>query len=165
MPPDPLSPTARYVPDGITRIYWVPTIADTSAPTREELDDATAVDLTGEIADVVGWHISAERRPIQPVGERFRSELDGSLEVDDARLVLYADIDGADVTQVIDVGDDGHVVFLHGGDAEGNPMDVWPVRLAARNRVIRIGGEPTVLDHQFVVTRAPAQNVPVPGVS
>lgn len=160
MAPSPIAATTRYIPDGATRIYWVATIVDITDPTRLEID--AGLDLTAEVGEVAGWHLLATRREARRVYEGFGSQLPGTTEVDDARLVLYASEDGDDVAAELDLGEDGHVLYLHGGDVEDHPMDVWPVRLAARSRMVRIGGEPVRLDHQFTVTSEPALDVPVP---
>lgn len=156
----PLAETDRYIPAGVTRIYWVPAIADSASPTRLELDAGT--DLTAEVAEAVGWRLQSERRNIQALGQQFRPELEGSLAVDDTRLLMYADQSGGDVATLLSRGDAGHVVILHGGDVAGNPMDVWPVRVAARARIVGGGSGPGVIDVQFVVSAEPALDVAVP---
>lgn len=156
----PIAATDRYTPAGVVAFYWVETIADISDPTRSELDAGS--DLTGEVFEAVGWRLQSERRNIQAVGEEFRSELEGSLAADDTRLLMWADRTGADVSTLLSRGSAGHVVVLHGGDVAGSPMDVWPVRVAARVRQISRPHEPSLVDVQFVVTSEPALDVAVP---
>lgn len=160
MAPTPLVPTDRYVPDGLTVAYWVEAIADISDPSRGEIDAGT--DLTAELAAIEGWNLQSEGRDVQAAGEAFRSRVAGTIDVDGSALLLYADRSGDEIMSLFVRGTDGHILFLHGGDVEGNPMDVWPVSVAAASRALRIGGEPVRIQVQFVVTRQPALSVAAP---
>jgi hypothetical protein len=123
------------------------------------------VDLTGEVAQMVGWHVRSEVRDVQVYGQKFATRLYGSLEVDDSRIIFYADRTGVDVRQAFSRGLTGHVVVLHGGDVDGNPMDVWPVQVAALGVSVPVGGPAAMIDVQFVVTDDPALGGSVPGES
>ena len=52
MPATPLTPTTRYFPPGVRKVYWVPTISNYNAPTRGELNAGT--DLSAEIETMNG---------------------------------------------------------------------------------------------------------------
>ena len=73
MPPSPLTPTVRYIPPSVRKVYWVVTIANYQSPTRAELNAGT--DLTNEIAEMAGFNVVSasievpDRRP----GTRRRS--------------------------------------------------------------------------------------------
>jgi hypothetical protein len=54
--------------------------------------------------------------------------------------------------------------MIYGGDIEGHPMDVWPVRVAAYGRGIDLGDEPARIDAQYVITDDPALNRFAPAV-
>lgn len=159
----PLSVTNRYIHAEATRIYWVVAIADVTAPLRAELD--AGVDLTGEVAAIVGWNVRRRVLDAQAAGQDFAAQLDGTLEVDDSRLVLYADEAGVDVGQVLTAGLLGHVVFLFGGDVEANPMNVWPVRVAVPSRSADVVGDGARIDVQFVVIADPGLELSVPAVA
>jgi hypothetical protein len=160
MSPPPLFPAVRHISAGMIRTYWVVSIATLTAPTRAELNAGT--DATGEIAGFVGWRLRAEARSIQAAGEQFVTTLDGSLEVDDTRLVFYADPAGQDIRTLLARGTIGHVIFLDGGDVAGRPMDVWRVRVAALARLRGIGDDPDMIDVQFRAYATPAIGVSVP---
>lgn len=162
MSPPPLADTDRYIHAGETRVYWAPAIVDVQDPLRSELDAGT--DLTGQIAVVSGWVARAVLVEMQGVNEEFVSTIEGSLSVSDATLIMYADRNGSggDIRTLLSRGDQGHVVFLHGGDVVGNPMDVWPVRVASIGRPVEIGNEPARVDVQFAVSRQPGLDLSVP---
>lgn len=163
MSPTPLAATDRYVHAGETAVYWVASIATISTPTRGELDAAT--DLTGEVAGVVGWRLRSAVRDVPHITDTFTPQVMAELSVDASDLVFYASRAGAEVTALLSRGTVGHVVFLHGGDVEGNPMEVWPVRVASTSRAVTVDSDSARIVVQFVVTSAPAQDVPAPGVS
>lgn len=163
MSPTPLAATQRYIHAGETAVYWVASIATISAPTRGELD--AGIDLTGEIAGLVGWRLRSAVRDVPHITDTFTPQVMAELSVDSADLVCYASRAGAEVTALLTRGTVGHVVFLHGGDVEGNPMDVWPVRVASTSRPVTVDSESARIFVQFVVTATPAQDVPAPGAS
>ena len=54
----PFSAATRFLDAGTSRIYWVQTIASTSAPTRSELN--AGMDVTGEVAEIEGFVLESE---------------------------------------------------------------------------------------------------------
>jgi hypothetical protein len=161
--PTPLAATTRYIAAGQTRIYWVESIAVLAWPTRAEID--AGIDLTGQVATVVGWHVRRRVRSGQAYRDDFEVQLHGSMYVDDSRLVFYGDQTGGDVSATLPEGTKGHVLHLYGGDVADNPMDVWPVRVAALGRGIELGDDPARIDMQFTVRGTPALGRPVPAVA
>lgn len=160
MSPQPLAAVAPYIHPGSTVVYWVETVADTAAPTREELDAGR--DLSRAVAAVVGWVVSRRLRTTQTFGHDFETQLPYSATVDNSVIVFRADETGGDISKLLSDGDDGYVVMLYGGDVEGNPMDVWPVRVAALGRGIANDGSLAMIAVQFAITDDPALGVAVP---
>lgn len=163
MSPTPLAATTRYIHAGQTAIYWVENIAVITFPTRPELD--AGIDLTREVAAVVGWRASRRTRPIPAYGDDFEVQLEGLRHVDDSRLVFYGHRTGPGVVQTIPEGSEGHIVMIYGGDAEGRPMDVWPVRVATYGRGVPIEDEPARITAQYVIHREPALDRLAPAVA
>ena len=163
MSPTPLAATTRYIAAGQTRIYWVVTIPTITAPTRGQID--AGIDLTGQVATVVGWHVRRRVRSGQAYGDDFEVQLHGSQFVDDSRLIFYGDRTGGDISATLPEGTTGHVLMLYGGDVAANPMDVWPVRVAAIGRGIELGDDPARVDVQFTIRATPALGVAVPAVA
>lgn len=161
MSPPPLAQVAPYIHPELTVVYWVESIVDIASPTRAELD--AGLDLSAAVLAVVGWRVSRSASSHQAYTDDFDVQLEGSATVDDSVLVFKADQTGGDITAVLVEGDTGHVVMLYGGDVAGNPMDVWPARVAAFGRGVDVDGALAAVAVQFVITADPARGVAVPG--
>ena len=162
--------STRYMDMGVTRVYFLPTVAATTlVPTRAEMNAGTS--LTGELSDWSGWVLSAEMLDVQNMGNLFKSTIPGSLSAPTCTMTFYTSKTGVDVRGVLTKGTSGFIEILDGGDILANRAEVWPVTVASLS-VIRgvIGGSSTgsttdaasQILVQFAITAAPAQYVGVP---
>lgn len=157
----PLAVTDRYVAPETTKTYWVDTIASKSAPTRVELDAGT--DLTAEVATATGWATAAANVPVPDGGTLFTSNIPGRRTPEDATIAFYASRDTADVRDLLDDGDTGFIVHLHGGDVAGQKMDVWPVAVRSVSAPIDYSASGSAMVNVlFSNTSEPAKNVLIP---
>lgn len=159
MTASPMATTDRYFRPGITKIYWVETIADYLDPTRSELD--AGVDLSAEVAEIEGFMVTSENLETPDFGSRFNSKIPGAITADDSALVTYADSTSADIRAVLERDDSGYIVIMDEDDIAGNLMDVFPVRVSAVPKM-RPRSDPAQIRVQFTVTRIPAENVTIP---
>jgi hypothetical protein len=155
-----LSASTRYFDPEVTKVYFVPSIANQTSPTRLEMDAGT--DLSDEIADLSGWVVSGEDIPTPDLGSRFTANIPGRTSADDSSLTLYADKTGVDVRGVLPRDTSGFILWLDGGDVAGNKMDVYPVRVKSNGKMRSVGNEAARLQIQFSVTSEPTENVTVP---
>lgn len=160
MPTPAITASTRYFDPEVTKVYFVPTIADKSAPTRLELNAGT--DLSPEIADLSGWVIGGEDVATPDLGTRFTSNIPGREAADDSSLTLYADKEGVDVRATLPAGTNGYVVWLDGGDVAANKMDVYPIRVRSVGKMRNLQNEAAKIQVQFSITSKPASNVAVP---
>lgn len=158
-----LSTSTRYFDPEVTVVYYVPTIANKSAPTRTEMDAGT--DLTAEIADLSGWVVAGEALPTPDMGSKFTSSIDGRIQAEDSSLTFYADKTGVDVRAVLPRGTNGFILWLDGGDVAGNLMDVFPVRVLANGKLRNLSNEAAKIQVQFTVTSTPVENATVPALT
>lgn len=155
-----ITASTRYFDPETTKIYYVASIANKSAPTRLELDAGT--DLSPEIADLSGWVVTGEDIPTPTLGSRFTSNIPGRTSVDDSSLTFYADKEGVDVRGTLPRGADGFIVWLDGGDTASNKMDVYPIRVRSNGKMRSLSNEAARIQVQFSITSEPAENVTVP---
>lgn len=160
----PLDPTTRYIRPGITKVYFVPTLASKDAPTRTELDAAT--DLTPEIAEVSGWTVSSDLVETPAWGTRFTSKVAGMVTADDSSITFYASQDTQDVRTVLPRDTTGFVVWMDGGDVSGATntdllMDVFPVTVSSVSK-LRTASDPAEIEVSFAITSEPAEDVVIP---
>lgn len=160
MAPTPLSSTIRYIPPEVTKIYWVPTVADINAPTRLEIDAGT--DLTGEVAGVSGWEVSADRVAVPDLGTRFTGRISGRVNPGDAQLTFYASQDTADVRDLLARGDTGYIWIGDGGDVAGQKARVFQVEVSAVTPTVDVAGsEASRVMVDFSITRV-AEETTIP---
>lgn len=157
----PMAATVRYFDVGTTDCYWLTTIADTATfvPTRSELN--AGVDLTAEISDFDGFKVSGDDIEVPDLRSLFTKKIAGRTSADDCSITFYADRTGEDVTDVIERGDNGFIVWLNGGDVAANKMDIFPVRVKSTPRVRSISDAARVMV-EFSVTSEPTENAAVP---
>jgi len=155
----PIASVDRYYTKGTLKWYWVPTIADKSAPSRAELNAGT--DLTGEVAECDGWAVSSNFVDAPDVNSRFTSKVPGAIEAEDSSLTMYADPSGSDARTLMPRDETGFVVRLGGGDVAGRKMDVFPVTVGALSKPFEMDGTP-VVTFQFAITSEPAEDVTIP---
>lgn len=159
MAPPPLTATTRYIPEGTRKVYWVPTIAVQSAPTRAELNAGT--DLTAEIFDVTGFTVTSNTIEVPDLSSRFTAKIPGLVVADDSALVCYASQTSNDVRTVLPRDTAGFVVILWEGDVSGQKMDVFPSKVVSTSILTPIA-DPARINVAIAVTKVPSQNVVIP---
>lgn len=160
MAPPELTSSTRYFDPEITKVYFVSTIADKSAPTRTEIDAGT--DVSGEIAEIEGWQVTSNNIGTPDLGTRFTGSTPGRLTAEDSSLTFYADQGGQDVRTIMPRDTNGYILWMDGGDVQGNKMDVYPVRVSSNAKMRSLEDEASRIQVQFAITSAPAEDVDVP---
>lgn len=155
-----IEPTNRYFNPAVTKIYFVPTIADQDAPTRAELDAGT--DLSNEIADISGWQVTSGQIQTPDLGRRFTSSIPGRTTAEDSSITFYADRTGEDIRALLPRDTAGFIVIMDGGDVATQPMDVYPVRVASNGKMRSVGDEAARIQVQFSITSEPTEDVAIP---
>lgn len=150
----------RFFAPEITKVYFVPTIADLQSPTRAELDAGD--DISGEIADISGFTVTSGMIGTPDLGSRFTSQIGGRTQADASSITFYASQDGADIRDVLQRGLAGYLVFMDGGDVPAQPMDVFPVDVTSVGKVRSTGDQASQLTVSFAITAEPAEDVAIP---
>src|SRR5690554_291076 len=159
----PLTATERYIAPEVTKVYWVPTVADITAPERTELDAGT--DLTPEIAAMSGWEVAADRVAVPDLGTRFTGRISGRVNPGDAQITFYASQDTADVRDVLARGDKGFVYIADGGDVPTQKARVFAVEVSAVTPTVDVAGtEAARIMVDFSIT-AVAEQVEIPALT
>ncbi len=156
----PITPAKRFIRPGITKCYWVVTIANIQAPTRSELN--AGLDVSKDIADITGWMVSGAKVDTPDLNSEFVGNIAGLTSADDSSITYYQGEDGVDVRSAMPRGTLANVVWLDGGDIPGRLMDVFPVQVLAVGKERQIGATPARLPIQYAITSEPAENVVIP---
>jgi hypothetical protein len=155
----PINASIRYYRRGTTKVLWVPSIANKSAPTRVELDAGTA--LEGETGAMAGWQTTSTTVPTPTLGSRFTPVVGGEITAADSSLTFWASSDADDVRTLLTRESTGFVVWMDEGDVPAQTMDVYPVTVTSQAKVRELDSAAQIMA-QFAVTSEPAENVTIP---
>jgi len=158
-----ITATARFFQPEISKVYFVPTIADIASPTRVELDAGD--DLTAEISDIQGFSLTSNFIDTPDLGHRFVSQIPGSIKADQSSLTFYGDKTGDDVRSVLPRETAGYLVFMDTGDVATQPMDVFPIEVASVGKLRRTSDNAYQLTIMFAITAVPQENVAIPAAA
>lgn len=157
--PTALTPTKRFIRPGITKVYFLTTAANYKALTKAELDAGT--DLTPDISDVAGWDVTSTMTDVPDWGSRYTSKVSGLITSSDSSISFYADQTGADVRSLLPRDTTGFIVWMDGGEVIGQPMDVFPVTVAALGK-LRTSADPAKIQVDFAITSEPSEDQAIP---
>jgi hypothetical protein len=149
----------RFIPEGSTQFYWVPTMANYLSPTRAELNAGT--DLTPELAESGDWAITSDAVDTPDLKTLFTSQIPGKITVDGSTLNMYSDVAAADARSLMPRTTVGYVVKFPGGDIAGRKMTTFPVKVGSAAEPTSFGA-PTTLNFTYYVTKIPGENLTVP---
>lgn len=156
-----LSAVSKYINPGTTKVYWVPTISNKSAPTRGELNAGT--DITAHIADNSGWKVESDQVETPDMDTRFTSTIPGRTKADGSSITYYCDVSGADARALMPRDTSGNIVWLDGGDVPGRKMDVFPVRVSSLGKERQAkGDDAATVEIAYAITSEPAVDVTIP---
>lgn len=159
--PTPLIATeTRYFNPETTVVYWLPSVAVLTAPTRAEMN--AGLNITKPIADVNGWQSSSEMIDTPDMGSRFVGKIPGRISADNSSLTFYMDKAGNDARTAMPRDATGVMLWLDGGDFAGRKMDVFPCTVSSHGKMRSVGNEPARMTIQYAITSEPAENVTIP---
>lgn len=155
----PIQASTRYYRRGVTKVLWVPVIANKNSPTRAELDAGTA--LEGETGAMAGWQTTSATVPTPALGSRFTPTVGGEITAADSSLTFWSSKDGDDVRTLLPREAVGNVVWMDEGDVPDQTMDVYPVTVTSQAKVRELDTAAQIMA-QFAITSEPAENVTIP---
>lgn len=130
----PLATPTPYIPQGVRKIYWLPSVANMSSPTRIEMNAGT--DLTGAIPSdgVEGFTTSTDFVDVPNLGSKVVGKIGGKVTFADSSLTFYASSNSSDVRSVLTVDLSGYILILTEGDVATQKMDVYKVQVASQTK-------------------------------
>lgn len=158
----PIAPPVIFNSVSNEVVYWVPTIANISAPTRAELD--AGIDLTAAmpIDGVTGFSLAGKTVAVTNLATGFEGVVSNGRSVGTSSLMVYISETGdTDVRSLIHYGDRGNVVLFDTGDVTGGLMDIYPVTVNSVEKS-RDTSKGAMVKIDFANGETPAENVAVP---
>jgi hypothetical protein len=161
MPPTKLAASSRFIRPGVTKVYWVVTIATQATPTRSELNAGS--DLSDEVAEINGFQVVAESVDTPDLSGRFVPKIPGRINAEDSSINFYASSTGFnDARSVLVLDSQGYVVIMDGGDVSTTGrMDVYKCKVASHGK-IRTLEDPAQTQANFTILVQPSENVVIP---
>lgn len=150
---------------GITRFYFVPTIADAGlVPTVAEITAGTRLDA--QLAEVNGFNF--ENNPIQTpdMSTPFVSNIPGEDAAEDSSLTFYEDDTSNPISAALAKGTTGYVVIFPRGIAGASPAiadecDVWPIQVSSNSKQYTADNEAAKYMVKFANTAEPADELTI----
>ncbi|MFG2515962.1 hypothetical protein [Streptomyces sp. NPDC048584] len=155
----PITASTRYYRRGVTKVLWVPAIANKAAPSRSEINAGTA--LEGETGAMAGWQTTSATVPTPALGSRFTPTVGGEITAADSSLTLWASKTGVDVRTLLTRETTGFVMWMDEGDVPGQTCDVYPVTVTSQAKVRELDTAAQIMV-QFSITSEPSENVDIP---
>lgn len=157
--------SARFVRRGVTKIFFVPAVADIAVgATRAEITAGT--DMSAQVAEVAGWLMTNQAIPTPDLGSSFESSIPGTNQTADSSLTFYEDLEDETLEEMLPPLTPGFVVFLRKGDKPtSKSMDTFPVRVASKSSAITTGNEAARWTASFGITGEPSLDQPVPAAA
>lgn len=126
----------RYIQDGNLRVAYVPTIADTDAPTTTEI--TAGEDLTGFIGSLSTPDEGNIVPDVDPT-TTWDGSIEGTRSGNITAMFSRDDATDADVAwDTLPYGTTGYLVIRRFGDgaiAAADVVEVWPIRVAGRSAI------------------------------
>ncbi|MFC7892682.1 hypothetical protein [Streptomyces sp. NPDC057381] len=158
----PIQASTRYYRRGVTKVLWVPTIANKAAPTRAEINAGT--ELADEVSAMSGWQTTSGTVPTPALGSRFTPVVGGEITASDSSLTFWASKTADDVRTLLIREATGFVVWMDEGDVPGQTMDVFPVSVTSQAKIRELDGASQIMA-QFAITSEPSENVAIPAAA
>lgn len=151
---------ARFFRRGISKIYFLPSVADLDSPTRLEI--TAGVNLSPFVNAINGFQLNNSPIPTPNLEDQFTSQIDGEDTVADSSLVFNDDDTDDDVRTALAKGTAGYVLLMPYGDVSGKRAEVWPAKSTGFNDEWTTDNSPARAQAGFAVTAVPEQNAVVP---
>lgn len=155
--------TQRFMRKGITRLFWVPSIASAALiPTTAEVNAGT--ELTPEVSAITGFTYANTPIQIPDMAHAFVSEISGEDTVVASDIEFYQR-KGTDTIRASQAkGTVGFVVILFDGTAGANPAagdkaDVWPATIGSRAKMYAADNSAAKYKVAYTLTAAPGEEV------
>lgn len=153
---------SRTVYEGNVKVHFVPTIADTAAPTVAEITAGTNLTpfITKDGVSVPNGQNMVDSATIE---DTFDAQRVGSWGGGPLTLTMFRDdTDETDSYELVTYGLEGYVVISRFGEVQsGSAVEVWPVEAHQPTLMQTAANEMQKFSAAFAVTATPALNAAV----
>lgn len=151
---------ARFMRKGVTKIWFVPTIASLSAPTATEINGGTKLDP--QLDEINGFNYTNNPIESRDMSTAFVGNVPGEDSVADSNMTFHEDKVTNPIKTALAKGVNGNIVIAYAGTAgsnaaAGDKVDVWPVTVASTSRAYTTGNETAKYQTVFAPLTPPSE--------
>lgn len=152
---------SRFFRRGVTKVYWVPTLSSTTAPSAAQIN--AGVNMTAQVADISGFEFSNSPIPTPDLSTTFTTTIPGEDTAQEPQLMFYEDNTTNTLQTTLAKGTTGHVVLFYRGTAGASPAaadnaEVWPSISTGPYREYSMGNDPARWGARFTPSAPPVFN-------
>lgn len=144
---------ARFFRRGVSKVYFLPAVANKAAPTAPEI--AAGTDLTGSVADIGGFTYTNSPIDTPDMASTYTTTIPGEDTTDTPSLTFYDDNASTAIRTALAKGVTGYLLRVPYGTGTGKRGEVWPVTSTGVNDEWSAGNDPARFQAQFAVTAVP----------
>lgn len=150
---------SRFFRRGKTKMYWVPTLSSTTAPSAAQIN--AGVNMTAQIADISGFEFSNSPISTPDLSSTFTTTIPGEDTAQEPQLMFYEDDTTNTLQSTLAKGTTGNAVIFFKGTAGASPAaadiaEVWPSISTGPYREYSMGNDPARWGARFTPTAAPS---------
>jgi hypothetical protein len=155
---------APFFRRGTSKIWFLPAVADISAPTVAEVNAGT--DLSPFVNGISGFQYSNERIDAPNLASSFTPQIDGPDTVSDSSIVCNDDSGGTTTARTtLPKGTTGYLFLMPYGRVPTKRGEVWPAKSTGVNDEWSLGNDPARFEIGFAITAVPDQDVTIPALT
>lgn len=144
---------ARYFRRGVSKILFLPSMANKAAPTAGEISAGT--DLTGAISDIGGFTYTNSPIDTPDLASTYTTTIPGEDTTDTPQLTFYDDNASIAIRTALAKGVTGFLLREPLGAGTGKRAETWPVTSTGVNDTWSAGNDAAMFAVQFAVTAVP----------
>jgi hypothetical protein len=151
---------ARFFRRGVSKIYWLPAVSNTAAPSSGEI--AAGTDLSAQIAEIGGFKLSNDPIATPDLATTFDSQINGVDTTEESTLTFHDNDASATIRNLLAKGNAGFVMLAPYGTGTGKRAEVWPVKSTGFNDDWSMDAKSAQAMAGFAITSVPTQNSVLP---
>lgn len=151
---------AKFFRRGVSKILFLPAVANAAAPTRAEINAGT--DLTPVVAAIAGFQLSNSPIPTPNLKDVFTPQITGEDTVTDSTLTFNDDDASSTVRTALAKGTAGFILLMPYGDVPTKRAETWPAKSTGFNDEWSLDNTPAKAMAGFAITAVPTQNAVIP---
>lgn len=154
---------SRYIPSGVSKVVFAPSVSSAAAPTQAEITAGTVLTVAGSTAaaglvEMSGWETAPSDVEVPDVASRFTGKIPGRTSASDASVTFYDDDATLTIRTALAEGTAGYMIIMRKGGTTGYPSEVYPCKVNALNSSqITSANEPAKFVASFSITSSPTK--------